>query len=235
MKTLKRNAVILSVLLFVCVAVYLNWTYNKKGEIEDGKSQTLAAETQDGEKPADGSADGAGAETEGADNTADGENAAAENSGTGDGQTSGEPEKDTAGGKSEDKDAGLYYMPDGTVSTMSEYFASVRLSRSQARDETVSTLAAITETEGAAQETIDDAVAKMTRMAEYTAQEAELESLIMAKGFSDCVVFMSDEGVDVTVTAPQEGLSTASVARITDVIVNETDFTAENLKIIEVK
>ena len=57
MKTLKRNAVILSVLLFVCVAVYLNWTYNKKGEIEDGKSQTLAAETQDGDKQADGSSD----------------------------------------------------------------------------------------------------------------------------------------------------------------------------------
>lgn len=234
MKTLKRNAVILSVLLFVCVAVYLNWTYNKKGEIEDGKSQTLAAETQDGEKQADGSSDKA--EAGDAKDTAEGtENTAAENSGAEDGKTETDPEKDAAEDDSEKEDAGLYYMPDGTVSTMSEYFASVRLSRSQARDETVSTLAAITETEGAAQEAIDDAVAKMTRMAEYTAQEAELESLIMAKGFSDCVVFMSDEGIDVTVTAPEEGLSTASVARITDVVVNETDFTAENLKIIEVK
>ena len=234
MKTLKRNAVILSVLLFVCVAVYLNWTYNKKGEIENSKSQTLAAETQDGENPADGSAGGE-AEAEGTDNTAETEDTAAEDGGEEDGQTAGEPENDADGDASEEEDAGLYYMPDGTVSTMSEYFASVRLSRSQARDETVSTLAAITETEGAAQEAIDEAVAKMTRVAEYASQEAEIESLIMAKGFSDCVVFMSDDGVDVTVTAPQEGLSTASVARITDVIVNETDFTAEDLKIIEVK
>jgi hypothetical protein len=29
MKKFKRNAVILAVLLFVCVAVYLNWAYNK--------------------------------------------------------------------------------------------------------------------------------------------------------------------------------------------------------------
>jgi stage III sporulation protein AH len=40
MKIFKRNAIIITVILFVCVAVYLNWSYNKKGVIND---ETMAA------------------------------------------------------------------------------------------------------------------------------------------------------------------------------------------------
>jgi stage III sporulation protein AH len=57
----------------------------------------------------------------------------------------------------------------------------------------------------------------------------------MAHGFSDCVAFISDAGVKITVPAPQAGLSTVDVAKITDVVTSETEFTAAQLKIIEVK
>jgi len=39
----------------------------------------------------------------------------------------------------------------------------------------------------------------------------------------------------VAVPAPAEGLSAAAVARITDTITGETDFSASQLKIIEVR
>ena len=205
MKTLKRNAVILSVLLFVCVAVYLNWQYNKKDD--------AAADT------------GAGTDSTAA------ETAAPENGG--DTQTAA-PE-DTSGAEDKTESAGLYYTQEDGKTTMAEYFANVRLNRSQARDSAVQTLSTVSETEGASQETIDEALSEIARVAEYTMKEAELEGLILAKGFDDCVVYINDVGIDVTVPAPGEGLSTAAVARITDVVTSETDFTAENLKVIEVK
>ena len=75
----------------------------------------------------------------------------------------------------------------------------------------------------------------ITAMATWSMQEAQIENLLLAKEFDDCVVYMSAEGVTVAVPAPAEGLSEAAVARITDTITGETDFTASQLKIIEVR
>lgn len=197
MKTFKRNAIIVSVLVFVCAAVYLNWQYNKNGE----KAKEL----------------GTAAKTEALSDDIGGDKEAASDIDT----------------KAED--ASLYYTGEDEADTMTEYFASVRLNRSQARDSAVQTLSTVSETEGASQETIDQALAEISKVAEYTMKEAELEGLLLAKGFDDCVVFINDGGIDVTVPAPLEGLSTAAVARITDVVTSETDFTAENLTVIEVK
>ena len=62
-----------------------------------------------------------------------------------------------------------------------------------------------------------------------------LEGEIMAKGYEECVVFITQDGVTVTVPAPSEGLSRAAVARITDVVLDGTEFVASQLRIVEVK
>ncbi len=191
MKTFKRNAVIITVLLFVCVAAYLNWSYNKK----DADSETIAETSP--------------------------KTSAAPTASAG---------KDASAGTS---DAGLFYQPDEAVDTA--YFDSARLNRQQARDSAAATLATVTETDGASQEMIDAALAEISEIASISIKEAELEDLIKAKGFADCVVYMSDEGVNVTVPAPEEGLSSASVAKITDVVTTQTDYTAGDIKIIPVK
>ena len=72
-------------------------------------------------------------------------------------------------------------------------------------------------------------------MATYSMQEAQVENLLIAKGFTDCVVFMSGDEVTVAVPAPLEGLSSADVARITDTVVTETGLDASALRVIEVK
>ena len=201
MKKTKRNIIVFAVLVFVCAAVYLNWSYNRD---EDGASQADATLGNNAEQ------------VDMTENTEDAESA-------------GIIEDDGA------EDVGLYFTPDEADATMAEYFANVRLTRSQARDSAVQTLATVSETEGASQETIDTALQEIAQVAEYTMLEAELESLILAKGFEECVVFINDEGIHITVPASAEGLSTASVARITDIVVTETDFKPENLTIIEVK
>ena len=62
-----------------------------------------------------------------------------------------------------------------------------------------------------------------------------MENLLLAKDFDDCVVYMTGDAVTVAVPAPEEGLSAAAVARITDTVTSETDYTAGQLRIIEVR
>ena len=70
-------------------------------------------------------------------------------------------------------------------------------------------------------------------LASYTVSEAQIENLVTAKGYADCVVFMGEDSVSVVVAAPETGLNTADVALIKDIVVNETDYTPEQIKIME--
>ena len=134
----KKRAVVVSVLLLVCAAVYLNWRYT--GGVADtskvlGQS-TLVSGTQEGED--------------------------AQQTGSGTAETPAE----------------------------NDYFATARLSRTQ------------------------------------------IESLVTAKGYADCVAFMGEDSISVVVSAP-EGLQAADVARIKDIVIQETDYTAPQIKIME--
>ena len=64
--------------------------------------------------------------------------------------------------------------------------------------------------------------------------EAAAELLLEAKGYEDCVVFMSEDGVSVVVSTGEEGLQTEDIARITDIVKQETGLSAESIKIMEV-
>ena len=66
-------------------------------------------------------------------------------------------------------------------------------------------------------------------------QEKQIENLLLAKDFSDCVVYIGNGAVTVAVPAPIDGLSEEAVARITDIICTETEYDATQLNIIEVK
>ena len=116
-----------------------------------------------------------------------------------------------------------------------DYFAQARLTRQQSRDEALSLLKSASAAEDASQETIDSAMRAISAMASDSMTETQIENLLLAKDFSECVVYITDEGITVAVPAPADGLSTAQVATITDVIVSETDYTAPQIKVIEVK
>ena len=77
-----------------------------------------------------------------------------------------------------------------------------------------------------------DAIAAM---ATWSMQETQIENLLLAKDFSDCVVYISSDGVTAAVPAPVEGLSAAAVAQITETIIGETGCSAEDIRVIEVK
>ena len=110
-----------------------------------------------------------------------------------------------------------------------DYFAASRLSREQARDEAVSTLKELSESETADQTAKDEAAA----LAEDSVTEANIESMIRAKGYEDAVVMIGDESVNVVVAPPEGGLQATDVTVIKDIVVAEAGVTAGQIKIVE--
>ena len=113
-----------------------------------------------------------------------------------------------------------------------DYFATARLSRKQARDNAISLLKEAEVDENAGEETRDEASESLQVLAAYTVAEAQVENLVTAKGYADCVAFMGDESVSVVISDP-DGLDAADVARIKDIVISETDYTADQIKIME--
>ena len=114
-----------------------------------------------------------------------------------------------------------------------DYFAASRLSREQARDEAVSTLKELSESETADQTAKDEAAAQISALAEDSVAEANIESMIRAKGYEDAVVMIGDESVNVVVAPPEGGLQATDVTVIKDIVVAEAGVTAGQIKIVE--
>ena len=134
----KRNIVIMTVVFFVCVAVYLNWKYTDSTvQGEEGQDAGVTDVTVD------------------------------------------------AGGDS--------------ISSGSTYFATARFSRQQARDNALALLQEAAADENADQQTINGVAENIQVLANYTMVEAQIENLVTAKGYVDCVAFMADNGISVVV------------------------------------
>ena len=125
---------------------------------------------------------------------------------------------------------------DGTqTSAAGDYFATARLNRQQARDSALSLLQ-----DAAAREDADETVKEQVNttiqtMADYTVTEAQIENLVVAKGYADCVAFIGEGSLSLAVAAPEGGLTDADTAKIVDVVNQTAGFTADQIKIIQVE
>ena len=113
-----------------------------------------------------------------------------------------------------------------------DYFATARLSRKQARDSAINMLHEAEIDENATEDVLNEASETLQVLAGYTVAEAQIESLVMAKGYTECVAFMGADSISVVVSDP-DGLDTADVARIKDIVVSETSYKPEQIKIME--
>lgn len=115
---------------------------------------------------------------------------------------------------------------------ISDYFAAVRLSRQEARDSAVTLLQeTFAYSEGSDAEKASEELGQIVQTA---LTEAQIESLIIAKGYTDCVAYMSEEGISVAVAAPEGGLTQADVAVITDIVMTQSDYDLTVIRVIEV-
>lgn len=116
--------------------------------------------------------------------------------------------------------------------TAGDYFASVRLSRQQARDSALNLLQeAMSYTESSK---TSESSAQLEDIIQTALTEAQIESLIIAKGYTDCVAYMSSEGISVAVAAPEGGLQESDVAVIADIVMSQSDYLLEDIRIVEV-
>ena len=115
--------------------------------------------------------------------------------------------------------------------TASDYFAAVRLSRQEARDSAVNLLQEAMSYDTASEETSHE----LEELVAVALSEAQIESLVIAKGYADCVAYMSEGGISVAVAAPESGLAQTDVALITDIILTQSDYKVEDIRIVEVQ
>ncbi len=121
---------------------------------------------------------------------------------------------------------------DEIANTMSDYFAAVRLSRQEARDSAV-TLLQEAMSYGSGEEI--DSSAELEELVNVALCEAQIESLVIAKGYADCVAYIADDAISVAVASPEGGLQQQDVAVISDIIITQSDFTMEQIYVVEVK
>ena len=191
MNVWKRNAVVAAVVLFVCGAVYLNWSY-QKGQTEAagktlGEAELVSMQTADP-------------------------------------LLSASPNPSASPAAS---------AAPSDASKGSGYFDSARLNRQEARDSALSILQEAVADENASETMKEESSAAIQTLANYTVSEAQIENLVTAKGYADCVAFISDDSASVVVSATEEGLTDADVARITEIVTDETGLEASSIKIIE--
>ena len=116
---------------------------------------------------------------------------------------------------------------------LSDYFAAVRLSRQEARDSAVSLLQeTFSYSEGSDG---NQTSAELEDIVQTALSEAQIESLIIAKGYADCVAYMNEDGISVAVAAPEGGLVQSDVAVITDVVLNQSDYDLTDIHVVEVQ
>jgi len=140
--------------------------------------------------------------------------------------------KDSGAEDSQDGEAADAPTDEGTVYTGSDYFASARLTRQQARDNALSLLQEAAEQENADQAVANEASEGIQVLAACTLKEAQIENLVTAKGYTDCVAFMGDESVSVVVSTETGELTAEDVAKITDIAMTETGLPAGVIKIM---
>ena len=129
-------------------------------------------------------------------------------------------------------DGSALALENATDNNVSDYFAAVRLSRQEARDSAVSLLQEVvvyTDDPQAA-----EANKKLEEIVQVALCEAQIESLIIAKGYSDCVAYISDEGISVAVASPEGGLEQKDVAVIADIVLTQSDYSMEDIRVVEV-
>ena len=80
---------------------------------------------------------------------------------------------------------------------------------------------------------MEQANAANQTMADYTMTEAQIENLITAKGYTDCVAFLGEDSISVVVSAMENGMTDADAARIGEIVMEQTGLKADQIKIIE--
>jgi len=116
-----------------------------------------------------------------------------------------------------------------------KFFEQARLKREKAHDEALDTIRKTMKSSSLSAEEKKEYTDQMTAGLEDLNAENEIETLIKAKGFADCLCFLQSGRADLTVMTSGEPLTAAQVAQIRDVVLSKSTVPAQNITVVEVK
>lgn len=116
-----------------------------------------------------------------------------------------------------------------------KFFEQARLKRQKAHDEAMDSIKKTMKTSSLSAEEKKEYASQLTANLEDLNAENEIETLIRAKGFADCLCFLQSGRADLTVMTSGQPLTAAQVAQIRDVVLSKSSVTAQNITVVEVK
>jgi len=111
------------------------------------------------------------------------------------------------------------------------YFAQAVIDRQKARDEALEVLQIVVDNEDALAESKDQALQQMSKIADDMQKESNIESLIVSKGFEECVAVISEGRCNIIVKT--DGLLANQISQIKEIVYEQAAINPINIKIIE--
>lgn len=164
------------------------------------------------------------AESKAAEETASVETAGAEAAA---GETAAEAEAEAAESEAGIENPGEAVLTSGI--SVSDYIANVQLSREQVRAKNKEALMEIVNSPSVEEAAKQQAIQNMVELTETAEKENAAETLLMAKGFSDPVVSISSDKVDVVVNA--SSITDPQRAQIEDIVKRKAEVGADQIVI----
>lgn len=144
--------------------------------------------------------------------------------------------QDTDEGLSEDmelngpeEEIGDAVLTSASAKAVTNNMASVKLTREQNRSKSRETLMDIIGDEALSDEAKKEAADTYVRLNDTIEMETDIETVLAAKGYTDVVVTIGDELVDVTLGAAE--LDDAERAQIEDIVTRKTGYNISNVAI----
>ena len=228
----KNRLVILALSVMIGVAGYLNFNAGKRDDLLRQKAKETNADAEvisyDSDKAdatEDGLTDQADKETMGiSDNTEVGE-AASENTDTTYLEQAALEENVEL--NSDEEDIGEAVLT--SAQTMKSNLATAKLNREQSRARSKEALLAIINDETMDSAAKDEAVNSYVKLTDPIEKETDAETVLTAKGYTDCIVTVNDDTVDVTL--PVANLSDTERAQVEDIVTRKTGYDVSQLVI----
>lgn len=118
----------------------------------------------------------------------------------------------------------------GDVSVSDTYFSATLVNRQKARDEALEVLQAVVDNADSTEAVKNEALAEISTIAQEIQLEANMESLITAKGFEQCVAVMNGDTVSIIVSA--DSLQPAQIAQINAIVYEQTGIAPSGVTIM---
>lgn len=115
----------------------------------------------------------------------------------------------------------------------SDYAAEVKLNREQVRSKNKETLQAIIDNDSLDESKKKDAVNEMITLTDIAEKESNAEMMLEAKGFTDVVVSMNDDGCDVVLNMGEA--TDAKRAQVEDIVKRKTGVSADKIVITPIQ